>query len=305
MYFSVCIPTYNRKYILPRALQSLADQTFQDFEVLIIDDGSNDSTEGFVKTYKQSSKLDIKYFYKENGGKHTALNVGIKEARGKFFLILDSDDIFTNDCLEFFFEKCKNIENAKDICGIIARCGDITTRELIGKIFPQENFLTSYIDIHFGTGLSLFHTGYSDCLEAIKTTIIKQYTWPEIAYARFIPEDYVTDMIGMKFKLIGFNKIVELKEYLKDGITKNQEEYKKRNIDGYLLKYIWNIQNLLTREDTSILAKFRIGYQYFHGLELQKSVSNLNPKIPFPYNSIRHILPILNKIKWQVRKINS
>ena len=55
MYFSVCIPTYNRKYILPRALQSLADQTFQDFEVLIIDDGSNDSTEGFVKTHKQST----------------------------------------------------------------------------------------------------------------------------------------------------------------------------------------------------------------------------------------------------------
>lgn len=86
-------------------MQSLESQTFKDFEVLIVDDGSSDNTEVFVDKYIKSTKMNVTYFYKNNGGKHTALNLGIKNAAGKFFIILDSDDIFTEDCLEFFMKK--------------------------------------------------------------------------------------------------------------------------------------------------------------------------------------------------------
>lgn len=308
MYFTVCIPTYNRSYILHRALESLKEQTFKDFEVLIIDDGSQDNTKEKIEDYKKETDLKIKYFYKDNGGKHTALNLGIEEASGKYFIILDSDDILTKDCLEFFFKQSKTIDKNEYICGIIARCADFNNKKLIGKKFPKNEFLTDYIDIHWGSGLSLFNVGYSDCLEAIKTEIIKKYTWPKNIKTKFIPEDYVTDQIGLKYKLIGYNHVVKLNEYFTDGITKNQEEYKKKNINGYLEKYLWNV-TVLNKEKISLTAQFRIWYQYFYGMQLKKEVADYIEdryivEVPDRWKPLKVMLPILNVIKNKLRKIN-
>ena len=98
MYFSICIPTYNRKYILSRALKSLENQTFKDFEVIVVDDGSTDDTAAFMDKYIESTKMNVRYFYKNNGGKHTALNLGIKNAKGMFFVILDSSVAYLGGC---------------------------------------------------------------------------------------------------------------------------------------------------------------------------------------------------------------
>ena len=308
MYFTICIPTYNRSYILNRALESLEKQTFNDFEVIVVDDGSTDDTKENIDNYKKQSKLIIKYFYKSNGGKHTALNLGIQNAVGKYFIILDSDDVLKNDCLEFFYHKTKIIDNDENICGIIARCADLNNKKLIGRSFPKDDFITDYVDIHWESGLSLFNTGYSDCLEAIKTSILKQYQWPELANTRFIPEDYVTDKIGLKYKLVGYNYIVEFKEYFTDGITKNQEKYKKKNIDGYLEKYLWNV-TVLSNEQISFIAKFRIWYQYFYGLQLKKETAGYIDKrfcikTPFVWKILKILLPVLTAMKNKLRKIN-
>lgn len=308
MYFTICIPTYNRSYILNRALESLEKQTFNDFEVIVVDDGSTDDTKEKIDNYKKQNKLIIKYLFKNNAGKHSALNIGIQNAVGKYFIILDSDDVLTNDCLEFFYQKTQIIGNDENICGIIARCADLNNKKLIGKRFPKDGFVTDYIDIHWGSGLSLFNAGYSDCLEAIKTSILKQYQWPELNRTKFIPEDYVTDQIGLKYKLIGYNHIVEFKEYFTDGITKNQENYKKKNIDGYLEKYLWNV-TVLSNNKISFIAKFRIWYQYFYGLQLKKEVNgDINEKfiikIPFMWKLLKILLPVLTVMKNKLRKIN-
>jgi glycosyltransferase involved in cell wall biosynthesis len=72
MYFSICIPTYNRAHTISRTLDSLVRQSYKDFEALVIDDGSKDNTEEVVEKY--IGILSIKYIKKNNGGKHTALN---------------------------------------------------------------------------------------------------------------------------------------------------------------------------------------------------------------------------------------
>lgn len=108
--------------------------------------------------------------------------------------------------------------------------------------------------------------------------------------------------IGMKYKLLGFNKIVKYNEYFTDGITKNQEEYKKKNIDGYLLKYVWNITNLFQYDEIGLLAKFRISYQYFYGMTLKGSENIENIKLSFPYSFIKYCLPLMNFIKNNIRK---
>mgnify|MGYP006433388111 FL=1 len=88
---SVVIPTYNRAKDLPRCFESLIAQDFQDFEVLICDDGSTDDTSAVVETY--SHHLDIHYSYGDNfGGPARPRNRGITLARAPYIAFLDSDD---------------------------------------------------------------------------------------------------------------------------------------------------------------------------------------------------------------------
>lgn len=88
MQVSVIIPTYNRAKTLPRAIDSVINQTFDDIEILVIDDGSTDDTTKLVT----ESYPSIRYYKTENRGVSAARNTGIKTARGKYVALLDSDD---------------------------------------------------------------------------------------------------------------------------------------------------------------------------------------------------------------------
>jgi glycosyltransferase involved in cell wall biosynthesis len=96
---SIIIPTYNRAHFLSYAIQSVINQTYQNWELLIIDDGSTDNTKKVVEEFiKKDSR--IKYFYKEHGGVGSSRNFGIKKASGDFVIFLDSDDMFLPNILE-------------------------------------------------------------------------------------------------------------------------------------------------------------------------------------------------------------
>lgn len=89
--FSVIIPTYNRSNALERCLDSLVNQTFKDFEVVVCDDGSVDDTVSVIKQFQ--NKLNLTYSYNENwGGPAKPRNLGIHLAKGEYICFLDSDD---------------------------------------------------------------------------------------------------------------------------------------------------------------------------------------------------------------------
>ncbi len=85
--FTVFTPTYNRAHLLENLYNDLKAQTydFNDFEWLIVDDGSSDSTKELVEKFISENKLNIRYIYKENGGKHTAINLGVKMQMESYF----------------------------------------------------------------------------------------------------------------------------------------------------------------------------------------------------------------------------
>ena len=91
IFFSIVIPTYNRADILPRAIQSVLAQTYENFEVLIVDDGSTDSTEQTVRSIDDAR---IRYLKKENEERSIARNYGVNRSVGRYINFLDSDDIF-------------------------------------------------------------------------------------------------------------------------------------------------------------------------------------------------------------------
>ena len=92
---SVVIPAYNRARFLPECLESVLGQTFRDFEILVIDDGSTDNTPEVVAAYCPP----VRYVCQENQGMIAAYNKGIELARGEYIAILDSDDVLLEDAL--------------------------------------------------------------------------------------------------------------------------------------------------------------------------------------------------------------
>jgi len=96
-FFSVIIATYNRAQFLPIAIESVLNQTFADFELLIIDDGSTDKTKDIIERY---SDKRLRYTRKEHAGVSAARNTGVKLAKGAYIAFLDSDDRYRRDKLE-------------------------------------------------------------------------------------------------------------------------------------------------------------------------------------------------------------
>ena len=98
--FSIIVPVYNVERYLPDCFKSLSEQSFQNFEVLLIDDGSTDSSGGLCDQYSQMDRR-FKTIHRENGGLSAARNTGIREACGDYLLFLDSDDFLVGaDALE-------------------------------------------------------------------------------------------------------------------------------------------------------------------------------------------------------------
>ena len=105
VFFSIVVPVYNRPDEIKELLQSLTNQTYKDFEVLIVEDGSSFKCDAICDEFKE--KLDIKYFFKPNSGRSETRNYGLERANGEFFVIFDSDVILPP---HYFETVKKNIE---------------------------------------------------------------------------------------------------------------------------------------------------------------------------------------------------
>ena len=105
---SVVIPAYNAEQFLDETLESVLSQTYENWECIIVNDGSTDNTESIAKKWCEKDAR-FRYFYKENSGASDTRNFGIKEARGEYIAFLDADDLympnFLKVCLENLVEK--------------------------------------------------------------------------------------------------------------------------------------------------------------------------------------------------------
>ena len=100
---SIIIPTYNRGHIINRAINSVLTQSFSDYEILIIDDGSTDDSKNIIQPYFKNTH--VKYLFQENKGVCSARNMGAKNSTGEYLLFLDSDDVFKEDALKNYSNK--------------------------------------------------------------------------------------------------------------------------------------------------------------------------------------------------------
>ena len=110
---SIVIPVYNGSNYLKESINSALNQTYENIEVIVVNDGSND--EGATEEIALSFENKVKYFYKENGGTSTALNYGIKNMSGDYFAWLSHDDLYRPENIELQISKLSTLENKKTI----------------------------------------------------------------------------------------------------------------------------------------------------------------------------------------------
>ena len=114
-FFSVVVPTYNRAHILSRSIGSVLGQTFEDFELIIVDNGSTDNTQGWLQENYQDKR--IVYFYQEGSGTPASpRNTGISLAKGEWVCFLDSDDKWNEDKLHSLFSAIEIDDTIDVIC---------------------------------------------------------------------------------------------------------------------------------------------------------------------------------------------
>jgi len=140
---STIIPAYNAAKFIDEAIDSVLDQTYQDFELIIVDDGSTDNTKELVQTYVEQYPDKVRYIYQKNQGPAAARNTGIKASVGEFIAPLDSDDKWFPKRLEH----CVRAIESDDRIGLVHTntMGISEDGELLGVKKRQKQFLSGHI----------------------------------------------------------------------------------------------------------------------------------------------------------------
>ncbi len=213
MFITIFTPTYNRAYRISTLYQSLCRQTFNDFEWLIVDDGSSDDTEEVIRSLADEKKIQIRYFKQVNKGKHIAFNYGVQEAKGTLFWCVDSDDFIADDAIEWLHNKYQEIKGFDDFVGISGEKYDYDSKPVANKP-PFEQIDSNALDVIFRYRI------LGDLSEVFRTEILKQYPFPETPGEKFCAESLVWNRIAQKYKIrYYFNKAIYYCEYLKDGLS--------------------------------------------------------------------------------------
>lgn len=164
---TVFTPSYNRAHTLPRTYESLCRQTCDDFEWLVVDDGSKDNTRELVDCWIKENKIPIRYIYKENGGLYTGYNTAYTNIETELNVCIDSDDYMPENGVELIVNTWRE-KGSKKYAGIMGLDFDVRTSDPIGGYFPGSLKETYLLDLY----TKKIHIG--DTKQAMRTDLMKK-----------------------------------------------------------------------------------------------------------------------------------
>ncbi len=213
---TIFTPTYNRAHLLTRCYESLQKQSNKNFIWMVIDDGSEDGTGELVKKWIQSEdSFRIHYYYKENGGLHTAYNKAIEHIDTELSVCIDSDDFMPCEAVDIilsFWEKFGS-DHYAGIVGLDA----YTDGKIIGDKLP-DRLSVNLIDLFTGK----YHITNGDRTNVVRSKLYRE-VFPMATYAHeknFNPH-YMHLQISKRYDFLILNKVLRIVEYQADGMTRN------------------------------------------------------------------------------------
>lgn len=311
---SVIVPIYNAEKFISKCIDSIVNQSYKDIEILLINDGSNDTSLEIIKKYKEIDNR-IRIIDKENSGVSDTRNLGVKEARGEFIQFIDSDDFVEKDMLcntlfeieeeeadliisGLFLDIQKNnnistsIQSFSDkICvgkedigiGVLERLNGTYINSPINKLYKtkiiKENNIVMDRNIDLGEDL-LFNLQYfKHCNKII---------FKEKSYYHYNMQ--VSDNLTFKFR----KDKLELMKHLYDGCKDflsycNLEKSKIVELNNLFIKWMYSCYIDLNNESCSMSNKEKVSFISESVSDYSEIINNTNIK-SFTYKILKYIL---------------
>lgn len=267
---SIVTPTYNRENLLNRCYASLCRQSNYDFEWIVVDDGSTDNTQKYMeRILSDDIPFSVRYVWKENGGKHTALNASQAYINGKYVLLLDSDDTLTADAVETVLAGWKNYEDDDQI-GMVA----FLKKNTNGKIcaYARDEYVPTDVLRYKRICITS-----SDCCEVIRTSLFKKYPFPVFRGERFLAETALWYRAGLNGKCVYINKAIYICEYLEDGLSRSGRAMRIHNPRGGMYTSYLRMNRRCFIRERIRAGLLYICYGCFAGENARTLISNAKP----------------------------
>lgn len=270
---SIVTATYNREELLHKLYESLTQQTCQDFEWIVVDDGSHDNTLEVLSKFHNDDKININYFHQYNSGKHVAINNAVKNSKHKFVFIVDSDDHLPEDAIKKIKERIEefnSLPNSKELAGICFLKGD-NKGKVIGSSL-EHNTVCNYLDYRYR------HHITGDKAEVFRRKILLEFPFPEYKDEKFCPEALIWNRIAKKYNMYFCNDTVYHCEYLQGGQTDNIYKIRKESPKATLTYYyeLYNSPVPYSTKVKSLINYWRFYYVSSETKVIDKPKSYLN-----------------------------
>lgn len=281
-FFSVIIPTFNRAPLLKNLLDSFSKQTFDDFELLVIDDGGTDPSEEIVTSFNDKR---FKYFKKENGGVSSARNSGLEKASGSFINFFDSDDMAYPNHLE---EAYKFLTSHAEVSVAIFdyEWGDIDKKNyrLISNKYKEPNkqiLKKNYIS----TNCIFIHRKLTDALRFnINLNISEDWDyWIRLSaltkfYLVNITTSYIIEHDKRGVKNINLSSLIAQKDHFIDSLKKDPaiigvKDFNLKIIASHFNSFIALNAALVGKKKTSVAYFWKSLYLHFPSLFSRRSLA--------------------------------
>lgn len=150
---TIVIPYYNRENTIRETIESIENQTRNDFYILVVDDGSKDNAEKIINEFNKKYN-NIKYVYKENGGVSSARNLGIKLSKTKYISFLDSDDLYDKEFVKVMLDDISQKDKDLSFCSYYYYNGKNTNKTI--SSFSDKNLVAEYLKGNNSTNMNCF-----------------------------------------------------------------------------------------------------------------------------------------------------
>lgn len=279
-FFSIIIPVYNRGSLIENTIRTTLNQSFKDFEIIVIDDGSKDNTAEVVKGIEDER---LKYYYQENAERCVARNNGIKNSHGEYLIFLDSDDFFDITYLEELHRFILQLEEKK--CLIITHARQVTvTSEGETQIEPEYNPIEAGKEVEY-----FLYNPIATSRMCLHRQAAEEFKFdPDM----LIVEDQVlTISVATKYKVYQFKKyLVNYTIHSDNSVGLSKNPYIKR-LKGlrklfYHPQYKFVQKRVKNKDRNFVLAQcyFNIARAHLSNHEKLKSVMPLLKSIYFNFN---------------------
>ena len=248
MLLTVFTPAYNRADLLVRCYDSMKRQTCKDFIWMIIDDGSTDGTQELVKQWiSKESDFTIEYYYKENGGLHTAYNESIAHISTELCVCIDSDDFMPDDAVKKITSFWKE-NGSNNVAGIVGLDYDLDDN-IIGDPLPNQKTVNL---INLLVGKYPIHNG--DRTNVVRTELYKKFAPMKVfpGEKNFNPH-YMHLQISQQYDFLVLNENLRYVEYQPTGMSNSMLKQYRNSPNSFA-----EIRKLyLSFPDTSFKFKLR------------------------------------------------